>query len=56
MIEVTQSRDFMDSKSKSNPLEAGAKVVDARQDKMVIESGQGKWASKQSGLTWSDAR
>jgi hypothetical protein len=46
----------MDAKGKSNPLEAGLKVVDARQDKVVIESGQAKWASKQSGLTWSDDR
>ena len=45
-IEAAIGREVLDQKSKSNPLEASHKILDGRSERVVFESGQGKWASK----------
>ena len=45
-IETSIGRDVLDSKIKSDPLQASHTVVDGRSERVIFESGQSKWASK----------
>ena len=56
-VKSEQGRDRLDSKIKANPLESFTQVKDGRSERVMFgDSGAGKWASKQAGLTWSDTR
>ncbi len=55
VIESSQSKVQLDSKIKSNPLEAYNVYKDGREERFVIGAGSSdKWVTKQAGLNWSD--